>query len=134
MKPSVAAAAAALILMPALDFAWLALMSQRFYAPRLSHLLAAQPRYGPLIVFYLIYAAALLLLVVFPAQCRNETAPKAFALGAILGLAAYGAYDLVNQATLRDWPLAVTLVDMAYGALATGVTAAVALTVAKRCS
>jgi uncharacterized membrane protein len=42
--------------------------------------------------------------------------------GAIFGLVAYATYDLTNHATLKDWPLHVTLLDMAWGALLTGVT------------
>ena len=48
-----------------------------------------------------------------------------------LGLAAYAAYDLTNQATLREWPLIVTVVDMAWGALLTGLVALVATVVTK---
>ncbi|MGO8654949.1 DUF2177 family protein, partial [Rhizobium ruizarguesonis] len=41
-----------------------------------------------------------------------------------LGLAAYGTYDITNLATLRNWPLAMSLVDMAWGTLLTALTAA----------
>jgi uncharacterized membrane protein len=56
----------------------------------------------------------------------------AWASGALLGLVAYGTYDLTNQATLKDWPWVVTLTDLAWGAFVTGAAAWVACTVALR--
>jgi uncharacterized membrane protein len=46
--------------------------------------------------------------------------------GAFFGLVAYATYDLTNQATLRDWPWHVTLVDLAWGAFVTGTSCAIA--------
>ena len=48
----------------------------------------------------------------------------AFWRGAVFGLTAYGTYDLTNQATLRDWPTIVTIIDLAWGSTLTAVVAA----------
>jgi len=113
------------------DGVWLTLTVQRFYAPHLGHLMGPSPHFAPAIAFYLLYAAGLTVFVVAPAV-RGGTAPaRVFALGALLGLVAYGTYDLTNQASLRDWPLVVTLVDLAWGALLTG-TASVLSTLLTR--
>ena len=122
-------ALAALLL---LDGPWLTLMGPRFYTPRLAHVLSASPQWGAAGAFYLLYALGVAILVVLPALESGRRPSQAFARGALLGLVAYGTYDLTNQATLRDWPLMVTFVDMAWGTFLTGVAGAVAFSAARR--
>ena len=43
-----------------------------------------------------------------------------------LGLTAYATYNLTTMATLRQWPLQMTLVDMAWGTVASGLAAGAA--------
>jgi len=43
--------------------------------------------------------------------------------GALLGLFAYGTYDLTNLATLKGWPVFLSILDMAWGTAATSVSA-----------
>ena len=47
----------------------------------------------------------------------------ALGLGALLGLVAYGTYDFTNLSTIRDWPLMVSLVDLAWGTSVSAVAA-----------
>lgn len=103
----------------AMDAAWLTSTGKTFYGPRLAHLMNDGFRFGPAVFFYAIYAAAVTLLVVLPALRDGAGAGRALAYGALLGLAAYGAYDFTNHATLRDWPLSVTVVDLAWGTFVT---------------
>ena len=56
--------------------------------------------------------------------------PQAALNGALLGLVAYGTYDLTNQATLKTWPITITLIDMSWGVLLTAVAAAAGAMVA----
>jgi uncharacterized membrane protein len=37
--------------------------------------------------------------------------------GALFGLVCYATYDLTNLAVAKDWPLLVTIVDLAWGAV-----------------
>jgi len=105
----------------AMDAVWLGIVARDLYRRELGHLLAPTVRWGAAGVFYLLYVAALLVLVVMP----NRGAPllRVAALGALFGLVAYATYDLTNLATLRDWPMSVTLFDLAWGAVLTGATA-----------
>jgi len=105
----------------AMDAVWLGVVARDLYRRELGHLLAPTVRWGAAGVFYLLYVAALLVLVVMP----NRGAPllRVAALGALFGLVAYATYDLTNLATLRDWPMSVTLFDLAWGAVLTGATA-----------
>lgn len=106
----------------ALDIAWLATMSGRFYRPQLGALMRDQIWLPPSVAFYAIYAGVLTALVVAPAFAANEPS-RAFVNGLLLGLAAYATYNLTNAATLNGWPTPVTLVDLAWGTLVTGLSA-----------
>ena len=114
---------AVLVVMGALDFAWLTTAVPRLYRPLLGSLLAPQPRMAAAVLFYLLYGAGVVVLAVLPAHGQWRAAAG---YGAILGLIAYGTYDLTNQATLRDWPVTITLVDMAWGTVLTAVAATTA--------
>ncbi|RJP34060.1 MAG: DUF2177 family protein [Actinobacteria bacterium] len=126
MKTYVIAYFCFLLPMLAIDSVWLFAMSKRFYQARIGSLLADKPRLAPAAVFYLIYALGAAVLVVVRAVSNETGYLKVFGLGAILGLFAYATYDLTNQATLKEWPVIVTVVDLAWGALLTGVVSIIA--------
>jgi uncharacterized membrane protein len=132
MKIRLVAYAASLLPMLALDGTWLAAMGGRFYKVRIGHLMSPAPQLAPAAAFYFVYAAALAILVVVPCVRAGSGGGKAFALGALLGFAAYATYDLTNQATLRDWPFIVTVVDMAWGTFLTGIAALAAYALTRR--
>ncbi len=106
-----------------LDFLWLGVVAKNFFKGHLDHLFRADMLWGPVAVFYLLYSAAIIYFAVLPA---GDSWQKAMLAGALLGATAYMTYELVNYATLKDWPFAVILVDIAWGALLTSCAAAVA--------
>lgn len=106
----------------ALDAVWLGAVAKGMYRRELGHLLAADVRWGAALVFYLLYIVGVLALVVLPG--RDSSLLRVVALGALFGFVAYATYDLTNLATLREWPLLVTVVDLIWGAVLTAVTAA----------
>ncbi len=118
----VVAYAGALVLFVAMDFAWLSTIGAALYRSTLGDLLATSVRLPPAIVFYLAYPVGIVVFAVMPAL-RAETPLNALLLGALFGALAYGTYDLTNHATLRVWSLQITVIDIVYGALASGVTA-----------
>jgi len=115
----------------ALDVVWISTMAQRFYGRHIGHLLAEGPNFIPAGVFYLLYAAAITFFVVMPGVQGNSGFLKVFLTGVFLGIAAYGTYDLTNQATLKSWPTIVSAVDIAWGGLLTGVAGLVAVAVTR---
>jgi len=127
MKTIITAYLSSLLAMLVVDGVWLSTTIKRFYAPRIGHLMAASAKLGPAVVFYLLYVLGLALLVVLPAVRLQTGLPRVFFTGALLGLMAYGTYDLTNQATLKDWPLTVTLVDLIWGALLTAVVSSISV-------
>ncbi|EKF41288.1 DUF2177 family protein [Nitratireductor indicus] len=113
----------------AIDYVWLSRIAVDFYRSRMGDMLLAQPNLAAAGLFYLVYVAGIVYFAVAPAL-SSGTALSAFAAGAILGLIAYGTYDMTNLATLRNWSMAVTVVDIAWGAFLTGTAAAAGYMVA----
>lgn len=122
--PLAYALAAAVFLV--LDAIWLSLMASRLYRPAIGHLMAEQVSLPPAVLFYLLYVAGIVVFAVLPALGARRPVLAALGLGALLGLLAYATYDLTNQATLKQWPWYVTVVDLAWGAFVTGSAAAAA--------
>lgn len=109
-----------------LDAVWLGTMADRLYRPAIGHLMAPSFALAPAVIFYVLYVAGIVFFAVSPAMGMRRPVLAALGLGALLGLLAYGTYDLTNQATLKDWPWRVTLADLAWGGFATGTAAAAA--------
>jgi uncharacterized membrane protein len=108
---------ATLVAFLALDGVWLILVANAFFKSQLGSLLRAQPDLAVAGVFYVIYAAGLVALAVWP-SVKEQSAAGAVWRGAALGLTAYATFDLTNLAILERWTLAVALVDMAWGTAA----------------
>ena len=132
MSQTTIAVAATLLSMAVLDAIWLATMTSRLYRRQLPGLLLDAPSWAPAVAFYVLYAIGAVVLVVLPALERDLALGRAVLYGALLGLVAYGTYDLTNQATLRGWSTVVTLVDMTWGASLTAVVVCIAVTAARR--
>jgi uncharacterized membrane protein len=122
---------ATLVSMLVIDGVWLTVMAKRFYATQLGTLMAKNPQLLPAAIFYFIYAIALTLLIILPGVEAHHSLTKIFLYGALFGLAAYATYDLTNQATLRDWSVLVTVVDLVWGTVLTGTVAIIASSVTK---
>lgn len=112
--------AAALIFFP-LDFIWLSTMVSRLYQKELGSLLLPNPNLAVAGLFYLAYLVGVVVLVSVPA---DGDIGKALLLGAVLGFVAYGTYDLTNLSTVKGFTPTVAVVDMIWGTVLTGLTAA----------
>jgi len=106
--------AVALVGFLAIDMIWLGVVARGFYRRHLGYLLADHVNWWAAVSFYLLFVAGVLVFAVGPGL-RAGSLPKAVLLGGFLGLLTYGTYDLTNLATVRGWPLVVTLVDLAWG-------------------
>ena len=120
----------ALVVFVVIDAGWLSTMGNVLYRPLLGELLAPSVRLAPAIAFYLLYPVGITVFAALPA-IRSGAISTALILGLLFGAIAYATYDLTNQATLRTWPLQITLVDIAYGAVASGLAAMAAFAVAR---
>jgi uncharacterized membrane protein len=126
MKSLLVSYLAALAALAVLDGLWLGLVSREFYKARLGQLLLDQPVWSIAIFFYLIHAAGIAVFAVPPALADGTWSAAAL-YGALFGFCVYVAYDITNLATLRGWPMAVSLVDLAWGTAATAAATAAAV-------
>lgn len=122
MTKYLATYAATLIAFLAIDFVWLGFVATRFYKEQLGHMMLEKPLLGVAFAFYALYALGILVFAVMPGV-RDDSWRTAALLGGLLGLVAYGTYDLTNFATLKGWPMTMTFVDMAWGMVLTAATA-----------
>ena len=113
----------ALVAMAVLDGVWLGWLARDFYKGELGALMAETVRWGPAALFYLLYPLGLVFLALQP---QPSSWFEAVLRCAVVGLVAYGTYDLSNLATLRGWSLRLCVVDIAWGTVASAVAGAVA--------
>jgi uncharacterized membrane protein len=99
-----------------IDMLWLGLVARGFYRKHLGFLLSPSPNWAAAIIFYLLFVFGLVVFAVLPGL-QAASLGKALLLGALFGLVTYATYDLTNLATVKDWPLVVTVVDMIWGTL-----------------
>jgi uncharacterized membrane protein len=120
-------AAVAVVFFP-LDFIWLSTMGKNFYIPELGSLMLPKPNLVIAGLFYLAYVAGIVALVAAPAEGYMV---KALIFGAILGLVAYGTYDLTNLSTIEGFSPKVAVVDLAWGTTLTAVSSAAGVWIAR---
>jgi len=127
-------AATALVFL-GLDFIWLTRISPAFYRSHIGELLMAQPNLIAAATFYLLYVAGIVFFAIAPALSTGSWT-TALLSGAVLGLVAFGTYDMTNLATLKGWSVQVCIVDMLWGMAitATSATAGYMVTVLSRSS
>lgn len=106
-----------------MDFVWLAKIATKFYFDRIGHLMMDKPNLGAAAVFYAVYVVGLLIFAVSPAL-RSGSLTTALIYGALFGFFTYATYDMTNYATLRNWPLEVVALDVAWGIIISAVSAA----------
>jgi uncharacterized membrane protein len=105
----------------AMDAVWLSSTAATLYRPALGHLMASTVDWTAAAIFYPLYLVGLLYFAIHPAlMVRKPSA--ALVRGAFFGLLAYATYDFTNQATLRDWPWHITLIDLVWGTTISGVS------------
>jgi uncharacterized membrane protein len=96
-----------------IDMIWLGVVAKDFYQARLGHLLG-DVNWVAAIIFYLVFLVGLTFFAMYPAVTEGRVF-TAVLLGGLFGFFTYATYDLTNLATLKDWPLSIVFVDMAWG-------------------
>jgi len=99
-----------------IDMFWLGLVAKNFYRAQIGTLMKPDVNWTAAIIFYLIFIAGLVVFVIAPAKEKGSWTQALF-YGALFGFVCYATYDLTNLAVAKDWPLLVTVVDLAWGAV-----------------
>jgi uncharacterized membrane protein len=110
----------------AVDMVWLGVVAKGFYRKHLGFLMGPKVVWPAAILFYLLFIAGLVVFAVRPGILAGAPL-KGLLLGAFLGLVSYATYDLTNQATVKDWPVVVTVVDLVWGTVLGGSVSAVSV-------
>jgi uncharacterized membrane protein len=97
-----------------IDSVWLTVVAKNFYAKYLGYIMTKTPNLAAAGIFYFIYILGMVILVLSPALQKGSLT-TAILTGALFGLCGYATYDLTNLATIKDWPLLVTIVDLIWG-------------------
>lgn len=103
-----------LVVFFAVDIVWLGVIAKKLYRQEIGHLLKDDVNWVAALVFYLLFIAGLVIFVLQPAIDQSSLL-HAIIYGGLFGLMTYATYDLTNLATLKNWPLKITLIDLAWG-------------------
>lgn len=99
-----------------IDLVWLGLVARNFYRKYLGYIMSPSPNWLAAILFYLLFIAGILIFAVIPGM-QSDSMGKTVLMGALFGLFTYATYDLTNHATIKDWPVIITIVDMIWGVI-----------------
>ena len=102
-----------------IDAIWLGIIAKNLYSKTIGHLLSDKPNLLAALIFYVFYVFGIIVFAINPAL-KEKSPITALQLGAFLGFIAYSTYDLTNLATMKDWPLHVTIIDIIWGTFLTG--------------
>jgi len=102
-----------------IDMVWLVLVAKKFYQEQIGFLMRPDINWVAAIIFYLLFIAGLVIFVISPVV-QKQSWIHAILYGALFGLITYATYDLTNLATLKDWPILVTIVDLIWGSVLAG--------------
>lgn len=110
-----------------LDLLWLGIAMKDFYRAKIGHLMSSTISWAPALLFYVLFAAGIWYFVVTKAGSWQQ----ALLNGVLLGLLCYATYDLTNQATLKEWPVVITVIDIIWGGVVTGIAATAGFYISK---
>lgn len=104
----------ALVSFVLIDGIWLGFIAKNLYKKEIGHLMSSNPNWIAAILFYLLFLVGLVYFVINPAV-EKESIKTLLISGALFGLLTYATYDLTNLATLKDWPIKITIIDLIWG-------------------
>lgn len=114
-----------------IDMIWLVLVANSFYKSQIGFLMKPDINWAAAIIFYLLFIVGLVLFVIAPAV-EKVSWMHALLFGALFGLITYATYDLTNLATIKNWPILVTLVDLAWGTVLGALVSVVTYSIAAK--
>lgn len=114
----------------AIDMLWLTVIAKDFYKQQLGKLLAEKASLAPAVIFYMLFIVGLVVFVIKP----GLDAPISTTMwrAALFGLVTYATYDLTNQATLKNWPQIITVVDLIWGVMISTIVCVATVTLYNR--
>ncbi len=114
-----------------IDMLWLGLIAKNFYAKQIGFLMKTNVNWTAAIIFYLLFVVGLVLFVIAPALEKHSWL-YALLFGALFGLITYATYDLTNLATIKDWPIIVTIIDLIWGVVIAAIVSIISFFIATK--
>jgi uncharacterized membrane protein len=115
----------------AIDLVWLGFIAKNLYSKYLGYIMTDKVNWGAAILFYVLFIIGLLFFVISPALDKNSWT-YALGAGALYGLLTYATYDLTNLATLKDWPITITVIDMIWGTTLASLTSIISFSILQK--
>ena len=104
-----------------IDMVWLRLIAIQWYANGMGSLLSDSPNLFAAIAFYLLFPIGLVIFAVVPGEASSML--KVMGMGALFGFFAYATYDLTSLSVIKNWPVGLTFLDLAWGTMVSGIAA-----------
>ena len=105
---------ATLVVFFAVDMVWLGLIAKNLYKKHLGFIIAPDVNWYAALIFYFLFILGVLIFVVVPGLKENAL-PLMLLKAALFGLITYATYDLTNLATVQNWPVIITVIDLIWG-------------------
>jgi len=115
-----------------IDLVWIGIVARDFYAGTIGGMLRDSVYWPAALMFYFLYIGGIVVFVLAPALKSGSGVRHAALMGGLLGLFAYGTFDLTALALLEGWPVIVAFVDMVWGTVLTAATSGGSLWSARR--
>jgi uncharacterized membrane protein len=115
----------------AIDLIWLGFIAKNLYSKYLGYIMTDKVNWGAALLFYVLFIIGLLFFVISPALVKNSWT-FALGAGALYGLLTYATYDLTNLATLKDWPITITVIDMIWGTTLAALTSIISFSIIQK--
>jgi len=97
-----------------IDLIWLGLIAKNLYKNYIGFLMKSSPNWIAAIAFYMIFIFGLVYFVINPALNVGDM-KQVIINGLLFGFITYATYDLTNLATLENWPVKLTIIDLIWG-------------------
>jgi len=117
----------------AIDLLWLGVIARNLYAKYLGHFLAERVNWVAAIIFYALYIVGIILFAIEPGV-RSDSCSRAVIWGVLYGFFTYATYELTNLAILKNWPVTIVFIDIAWGMALCGIASAAGFWAATRLS
>lgn len=114
-----------------IDMVWLIFIARSLYQKYLGYLMSSTVNWPAALLFYILFIIGMLFFVIHPAL-QKDALSYALLAGALFGLVTYATYDLTNLATIRDWPILITVIDLVWGTTVSTLTSGLSFIIIKR--
>lgn len=114
-----------------IDIVWLVVVARKLYRQELGFLMSDKPNWIAAAIFYLIFILGIVFFVIHPALEKGSWTYALFA-GLLFGFITYATYDLTNLATIKNWPLKITIIDLIWGTSLGGLVSTITFFFLKR--